>query len=190
MPLAIDGDFFVVLSATSRAAELTVGFNHPQGAELPFRVGMRILDFPFDRVYLTNAAQPGETLTVAWGVAPGVNLEPSVAEAFSVAVPNDFVGGVTPPNLADVIVTVHPAIIQLAAHPLPTYRGVERIVHNRGPDTVYLGRLNGAPGAAGEHGIPLLSGQSLFLKTTAGLDAWVAAGGTGAIIGTWWTAIS
>ncbi len=64
---AIAGNYFVVLEATDINANIQVRFNESycDVATLKKRQGFKI---PFYRVFITNAAQAGKTLTIAYGV--------------------------------------------------------------------------------------------------------------------------
>lgn len=66
--LTIEGNYFFVFDASDFGSNISVRFNevYMDALTLTKSRGLRL---PFYRVYLTNAAQPGKTLTIIYGIS-------------------------------------------------------------------------------------------------------------------------
>ena len=79
--LNISGNAVVGFDATDNAANVDLRFNNPTGDPFNLRHGRALRsDVGFSRIFLTNAAQAGKTLTLLVGDKPILALTPNVLD--------------------------------------------------------------------------------------------------------------
>lgn len=62
--LNLSGNWLYCRQATPSTAQATIQFNTQRGDGIPFGLGFLVKGLPFTRLYLTNSAQAGATLTL------------------------------------------------------------------------------------------------------------------------------
>jgi hypothetical protein len=80
----IVGHVFQVIDASSSSAALSITVNEPDARSYPVRVGFGWQHSPFTRVFITNAAQAGEWVDVAFGGDP-LAAKPELFRVFAVS---------------------------------------------------------------------------------------------------------
>lgn len=75
--LPIGGTCLWASRSTSRGALLTVHFNEQGNQGIPFTAGMAITAMRYGRLYVSNDAQAGETITLTYGNVPANFLNPA-----------------------------------------------------------------------------------------------------------------
>jgi len=73
--LEIGGSILWAVAATSYGALLNVRLNDQMRSPIPFQHGLCIRGSRFSRLYLTNAAQPGETITLLYATEEIDNIQ-------------------------------------------------------------------------------------------------------------------
>ncbi len=156
--IEIGGSCLWAISATSLGASIDVYVNDQLRDPITFQQGMFIRGIPFSRIYVSHAAQPGETITLFFAVEEDVNniqIE-NPAIAFTEV---ELVKATEFRNNNDLILLPGVATLILAA--AAAHRDI--YISSLSTNTAIL-RLGPSPLAT--RGIPLAPGETLVIKTT------------------------
>lgn len=162
--LKMTGNTVWALDATSNAAALTVRFNEQSGQGVTFKKGMFLKGINFDRVFVTNTAQSGATITLLVAVEGDqlIAIE-NAAETLSSV---NLVKASSADSVADVSITATSTVLVAAA----ASTRHELLITNLAANTQTM-RI-GDSGAGATNGIPLAPGQTLILSTSAAIYAY------------------
>jgi len=141
----------------------TIRFNDQNGEGLAVSPGMFLKGLRFDRIFLTNTAQAGKSLTLFYGVDTFGNL--AIQNAAIALASVTFTKGTTFATAADVTVTTAATVQVLAANATRRYALIGNPIANP-----MLMRIGDA-GAAAAEGIELLPGEKIRLETSAAIFA-------------------
>lgn len=134
----ITGDFVWIISASDTSALVQCRFNKQTSDDIPLSQGTYI-EAPFNRLWLSWAAQVGKFVTIAYGRPSGFVQNPAIA-VNQVSLSGNLNGVVERPttlvDAADVAVPVQPTVTLLRAQTATDRR---RIFVNTGANPVRIG---------------------------------------------------
>ena len=157
----ITGTILWAISASDLDASATVKFNTQAGEGVVFQRGLSIRGMRYDRLFITNAAQAGKTITLFYGRehTEGIQIDNALIGFQNIKIDQpDTITSITD------IALVGLATTQILAAK-PTRR--EAIITNLAANvqTMRIGDSN----AGATRGIPLAPGDTLILTTTAAI---------------------
>ncbi len=166
------GNFVWAIRASAQNAAMDVRFNSQRDPDIPFAAGLSIAGLPFDRLYISNAAQAGQSIDLLYAVerAGGFNITNRSTTIQSVALtkPTTFVGrqfftvGVTAVQVAIVRATRSESIINsIAANNGNIYIGDTDAVTVSNGLEILPGGTHIITGTAPIWGISNVAGQSV-----------------------------
>jgi hypothetical protein len=159
--IKITGNFLWAIDSSGADVAVTVFFNTQGTTGIPFAAGLSIAGQPFNKIYVTHAAQAGQTITLVYGVeSPGgfrLTNKSTTIQTVQVARPTTFTGNTT-------------KSVGLTAVEMITTSGTRReaIVNyiSAGTGKLYVGHSNAVTTA---NGIEILPGGTLILTCTAAI---------------------
>jgi len=163
--LTIGGSILWAIDASSIGAKLTVSFQDYTSAAIPYSQGLMIRGVRYSQVYLTNTAQPGESITLMYAVetAGGLQIENPQLDAGEVNINNPGSFAVLS-SQADATVGNSVSNVVAAA---ASAREVILQADSANTDTIRIGDSN--IGTA--RGTELQPGQSIVLTTKGTISA-------------------
>lgn len=175
----IGGNLLWTMEATSRTAYIDVRFNDQLRDPVRYRLGLFIRGMPFSRIYVTNAAQAGESLTLFYAVEERGKIEIENPSLQFTEV--DITKSTVLQSATDVTLGAAATTAILAAD--PARRAV--IIGNLSTNAEVLRIGPVVAGAA--RGQELLPGESITLETTAAIYGYNP-GAAGQDVSVIWTA--
>ena len=142
---SLGGRFLWAIEAVGTSARLLVAFNEPTGSPIPFQRGIVLSGVAFDDLYLTNTAQPGQSITL---LASMTLLDVTNAPALASLVKPEAAN-----TVANGVVTVG-ATPTLAAPARPGRKLATLFAPFANTETVFIG----GAGVALATGFPILAG--------------------------------
>lgn len=175
----IGGSVLWALDATSRNALINVKLNDQNWGSIPIRQGFFIRGVPYSQIYITHAAQAGETITLLYAVEEDPSqisiMNPSL---FTQEV--DLTKATVLDTVADVTLAAAATTQILAANADRRAAFISNLVGNA--NTMRIGDNN----AGATRGIPLAPGETIIVSSTEAIYGYNP-GGAGEDVGVMWT---
>jgi len=163
------GNVLWAMQATSRQAYIDLYLNDQQRDPIRFQEGLFIRGVPFSRVFVTHAAQAGQTITLFYAVEEIDNIQvENPALQFTMI---DLTKATVFDSLADIII-VAAAVAVIVVPALATQRTAIIASLAVNGQTCRIG--DATTGAA--RGIELAPGESISISTTEAIYAYNPAG--------------
>jgi len=161
----VGGSCLWAITATSLTANINIRVNDQLRDPVTFQQGMFIRGIPFSRLYVSHAAQPGETITLFFAAEQDVrNIEitnPSIAfNNINVTKATVF------DSVADVAMGAAAQTLVIAANAARRVLYITNLLGN--PSTLRIGDA----AAAAARGTPLTPGDTMTIETTEAVYAW------------------
>ena len=172
--IPMTGTFIYISAATNQDTNVDIRLNTQREAGANYRLGRLVGGFPFDKIYLSHAAQAGETITLEYGVThPDLPL--------NILNPSNVISTVELRKYGTITNFIEVAVPAATLAVIRAANGNRREIGltNTGVNWANVG----GTGVGGFTGIRLYPQQTVFLDTTAAINAFGAAAGATAISG-------
>lgn len=177
--IEMGGSILWAVAATSLQALVNVYFNDQMRDPVPFQSGMFVRGVEFPRIYITNAAQPGQTITLLYAVEGLRNIQVENPAASYAQV--DLTKATVLDDLADlVLVAIAPAVAILPANAARRAAFITSLDANTAE--IRVGAL--ATVAAGR-GHPLAAGDTIVLHTAQAIAGYTPGPGNQTVARIW-----
>jgi len=156
--IEIGGTFLWAIDASDLAAEMEIRLNSPRSDKMTWKKSQWISKAPFGRIIVTNAAQAGKSITLAYTIEGKDNI--IVGNPADAASEVTVTKSNTLDSHGDVTLAATATTLILAADTDRREIIITNLVGN--PETLRIGDS----GAAAANGDPLAPGETIILTTT------------------------